>query len=184
MAAVGESGKKLLASYLEYHSRWEEEEKRRKGWMWWKRWIWKRREKGESEWGKVMIAALHAVSRSCSSQQPEGSRAQIWPANQKVDISIRLRFFFFFFCLLLPPNQTSHTLLSTESRCVALWSEGSRMFLQKIWIPFHFFFNGSDINCQVVEPQKPFAGDLRVSPTTVFCLSYDRMEFYCGPILK
>lgn len=31
----------------------------------------------------------------CSSQQPEGSRAQIWPANQKVNIRIRLSFFFF-----------------------------------------------------------------------------------------
>lgn len=139
MAAVGESGKKLLASYLEYHSRWEEEEKRRKGWMWWKRWIWKRRENGEREWGKVMIAALHAVSRSCSSQQPEGSRAQIWPANQKVDISIRLRFFFFFFASFSPQTRL-HTRCFQPSQGVLLFEvKAVGCFYRRF--EFHFTFS-------------------------------------------
>lgn len=44
MAAVGESGKGLLTSYLQYHSRWEEEEEEKKEG---RDEVGKRREKGE-----------------------------------------------------------------------------------------------------------------------------------------
>lgn len=140
MAAVGESGKKLLASYLEYHSRWEEEEKRRKGWMRWKRWMWKRREKGEREseaklW-LLRSMLYHVAVLPSSLKGPElrfGLPTRRW-------ISAFVWGFFFFFFASFSPQTRLHTRCFQPSQGVLLFEvKAVGCFYRRF--EFHFTFS-------------------------------------------
>lgn len=94
-------------------------------------------------------------------------------------------YFFFLLASSLPPftPDFTHSAFNRVRVCCSLKWGQLDIFCKRFKFRFAFFYD-SGMNCQVVEPQRSFASDFRVSAITMLCLSYGRMKFFCGQTLK